>query len=182
MARIGIMSFAHMHGYAYGACLGELPNAELVAVWDDDAKRGRAASRQYGAVFHNALDAFLASDIEGVIVCSENVKHRSLVEAAARAGKWILCEKPIATTLEDAQSMIAACEQAGVGLGIAFPCRFVTPIVEARTRLKQNVIGKLLAAACTNNGQYPGGWFADPALSGGGAVMDHNVHVADALR
>ena len=182
MAKIGIVSFAHMHAYAYAACVNALPNAELVAVWDDDAKRGRAAAREFGTKFVGDMQRFLSAEFDGVIVCSETVRHRTMVEAAAKAGKWVLCEKPLATTVADAKAMIQACGAAGVGLGTAFPCRFITPVIEARNRLKNGEIGRLHAAACTNNGSFPGGWFADPKLSGGGAVMDHTVHVVDALR
>ncbi len=182
MIRIGIMSFAHVHAQSYAACLDKIPDAQLAAIWDDKPARGRRAARENGVPFFKKLDEFLASGLQGVIVCSENAAHRAHVEAAARAGLGVLCEKPIATTLTDARAMIAACAQAKVPLGIAFPCRFATPLLETRERLRRGEIGKLLAAACTNNGQYPGGWFADPAQSGGGAVMDHTVHVADALR
>ncbi|MDK1021944.1 MAG: Gfo/Idh/MocA family oxidoreductase [Candidatus Hydrogenedentes bacterium] len=182
MAKIGIMSCAHMHAYAYAGCVKALPDAELVAIWDDDSKRGRAAAREFGTKFIADLQKFLSSGVDAVIVCSENSKHRPMVEAAAKAGKWVLCEKPLATTVADAKAMIRACSAAGVGLGTAFPCRFITPVIEARNRLKSGEIGRLHAAACTNNGSFPGGWFADPKLSGGGAVMDHTVHVVDALR
>ncbi len=182
MIRVGIMSFAHMHAHAYAAALTRIDSAELAGIWDDDARRGRAAAKLYGTTFTASRDKFLANDLDSVIVCSENVKHRPMVEAAARAGLWVLCEKPLATTIADARAMVAACRRAKVGLGTAFPCRFATPLVETRERFRRGEIGPLLAAACTNNGQFPGGWFADPKLSGGGAVMDHTVHVADALR
>ncbi len=180
--KLGIMSFAHMHGYSYAACLNALPNATLSAVWDDDAQRGRAAAKQFDTSFVKSLDTFLASDLDGVIICSENVKHRAMVEAAAAAGKWILCEKPLATTVADAKAMIQACKRASVGLGTAFPCRYVEPLQTLHAQVQQGEIGRIRAAACTNNGQFPGGWFANPELSGGGAVMDHTVHVADLLR
>ncbi len=182
MIRIGIMSFAHLHAHSYAACLKKIPGAELAGIWDDRPARGRAAARASGVRFFAQQGDLLLGGLDAVIVCSENIKHREHVEAAARAGLWVLCEKPIATTIVDARAMIAVCAKARVGLGIAFPCRFATPLVEIRTRVRGGEIGALVAAACTNNGQYPGGWFADPAQSGGGAVMDHTVHVADVLR
>lgn len=182
MIRIGIMSFAHMHAHAYAAALGNIRGAKLAGIWDDDARRGRAAAKQHRTAFMSNLSAFLSSGLDAVIVCSENVKHRPMVEAAAKAKLWILCEKPLATTIADARAMVAACRRANVGLGTAFPCRFATALVETRERVARGEIGRLRTAACTNNGQFPGGWFADPKLSGGGAVMDHTVHVADVLR
>ena len=105
-----------------------------------------------------------------------------MVEAAAAAGLWILCEKPLAPTAADARAMVAACKKAKVGLGTAFPCRWAPPLAEAKAKIVSGALGEVRAVTCTNHGQAPGGWFADPALSGGGATMDHTVHVADLLR
>mgnify|MGYP002640568033 CR=1 FL=1 len=182
MINIGIISFAHMHAYSYAQALNDLPDVQLTALWDADPQRGKAAAQDHNATFHAKLHHLLASDIQGVIICSENIHHRAHTEAAAQAGKWILCEKPLATTLEDALAMIAACKKAKVGLGTAFPCRYVATLQDLKQRLDQGEIGDLIAVACTNNGQFPGGWFVDPALSGGGAVMDHTVHIADLMR
>lgn len=182
MVNIGIMSFAHMHADSYAACLNALPDACLAAVWDDNARRGRARAKTFKTRFINKLDAFLASDLDGVIITSENVKHRAMAEAAAAAGKWILCEKPLAPTVEDARDIVMACKKAKVGLGTAFPCRYALPLIEAKAKLDSGEYGAVYAVACTNHGQAPGGWFADEELSGGGATMDHTVHVADLLR
>lgn len=182
MTKIGIMSFAHMHANSYAAALCELPNAELAAVWDDDPKRGRAMAKQFGAKFIADQDRFLASGLDGVIITSENAKHRAMVEAAAAAGLWILCEKPLAPAVADAKAMIQACKTAKVGLGTAFPCRYVPALMAARGQIQSGAFGEIYAVCCTNHGQNPGGWFADPKQSGGGATMDHTVHVADLLR
>ena len=128
------------------------------------------------------MDALLASDIDGVIITSENIHHRSMTERAAAAGKWILCEKPLATTTADAKAMVRACEKAKVGLGTAFPCRYSPPLVTACEQIREGVFGEIYAASCTNHGSFPGGWFAEDALAGGGATMDHTVHVVDLLR
>ena len=182
MAKIGILSFAHVHAPSYASCLTELSEAELAAVWDDNARRGRAAAKAHGARFIGDLDAFLATDIAGVVITAENVRHRELVERAAAAGKWILCEKPLATTVQDAKAMIAACKKAKVGLGTAFPCRYIPAVAAVKEQIAAGRYGDIIAGTCTNNGQFPGGWFAKELLSGGGATMDHTVHVADLLR
>jgi len=182
VTKLGIMSFAHMHAYSYAASIKQLNDVELTAAWDDDAARGKTVSAQFNVPYFDSLDAFLASGIDGVLICSENIKHRAMVEAAANAGKWILCEKPLATTIEDAQYMVDLCKKKGVGLGTAFPCRHVPPLVAVKNEIADGKYGQIYAATCTNNGSFPGGWFADPAQSGGGATMDHTVHVADVLR
>lgn len=182
MAKIGVMSFAHMHAYSYAACLNELPEIKFAAIWDDDPKRGQSVSTQFGVPFVADMNKFLAMDMDGVVITTENVKHRAMVERAAKAGKWILCEKPLAPTVEDAKAMVAACKKAKVGLGTAFPCRYSPPLIAVKDALASGEFGTIYAAACTNNGQFPGGWFAQQALAGGGATMDHTVHVADVLR
>ncbi len=182
MVRIGIMSFAHMHAYGYAASLGQTGEATLAAVYDDDVNRGQEAAQQFNAPFEADIDAFLASDLDAVIITSENIKHRSMAEKAAAAGKWILCEKPLATTVEDAAAIVEACRAADVGLGTAFPCRFASPLAVLRHQVAAGEFGAIYAASCTNNGQFPGGWFGDRDLAGGGATMDHTVHVADLLR
>ena len=111
--RIGILSFAHMHAYSYAACLNGLEGVTFSAAWDDDPKRGRAAAKQFDTKFTLDQTDFLESGLDGVIVCSENIHHRKHVEAAARAGVWVLCEKPLATTVRDAEAMIRACESGG---------------------------------------------------------------------
>ena len=60
MAKIGMMSFAHMHALSYAACLNELPEAELTAIWDDDPGRGKAQARAFDTTFVGDLDDFLA--------------------------------------------------------------------------------------------------------------------------
>ena len=84
--------------------------------------------------------------------------------------------------MEDAQAMIKACEEAQVRLQIAFPVRFSTPIMRVKAMLDEGAIGELLAVRGTNRGQMPGGWFIDKELAGGGAVLDHTVHVVDVVR
>lgn len=182
MAKIGVMSFAHMHALSYAACLKELPEAELTAVWDDEPARGKEQAAALDTGFVENLDDFLGLDIDGVIVTSENVKHREMVEKAAAAGKWILCEKPLAPAVEDCRAMIDACRKAGVGLGTAFPCRYIPSVMTVKDELDKGVYGEIYAVSCTNNGKFPGGWFAQEELAGGGATMDHTVHVADLLR
>lgn len=182
MTKIGIISFAHMHASGYARSLRELPQGQLAGIWDDDSQRGQKMAEKLSSRFYPSLDDLLAADIQGVIITSPNADHRQHAEAAARAKKHILSEKPIASTLEDAQAMIDAAKEAGVHLGTAFPCRHIL----AAKRLKELVaggdLGEILAVKGTNRGTMPGGWFTQREKSGGGAVMDHTVHIADLLR
>jgi predicted dehydrogenase len=75
-------------------------------------------------------------DLDGLVICSENAKHVTLVTTAAGRVKHILCEKPLATTRKDALAMLAACARHGTQLQVAFPVRFLAPILELKQRLE----------------------------------------------
>ena len=181
--RIGMISFAHMHAESYAQCLKQFPDSvELAGVFDEDAQRGREAAQRHETDFVSSCDELLARDVQGVVIACENAKHRQYAEKAAAAGKHILCEKPISVGLPDAKAMIDACEDGGVQLTIAFPCRYSAPLFRARQLVKDGKLGKIVAMKGTNRGTMPGGWFTDKSLAGGGAVMDHTVHVVDLWR
>jgi predicted dehydrogenase len=180
--KVGMMSFAHLHAMSYAASLNELPTAEFVGIADHDAARAAQMAAQFGAKAFGSYEELLASDVQAVVVASENVRHRELVEMAARAGKHVLCEKPLATTLADGRAMIEACQSAGVQLMTAFPCRFSPATERLKASLEQGRIGSILAIRGTNRGRCPFDWFVDKSLSGGGAVIDHTVHVTDLIR
>jgi predicted dehydrogenase len=186
--KIGMLSFAHMHAYSYAGCLGQMADVELVGIADDDPARGEEMangcrlSARFGTRFFPNAEALLDEKLDGVIICAENAKHRPLTELAAPRTPHILCEKPIATTLADAQAMIDVCAAHGAKLQIAFPVRFSPPVQRLKALLDEGTLGRIYSVKTTNHGRMPGGWFVDRALAGGGAVMDHTVHVIDLLR
>ncbi len=180
--KIGMMSFAHMHAFSYANCLKQLEEVEFVGIADDDSARAKKVGKDLGVKAFPTYDALLETDVEGIIVCSENVHHRRHVVVAAQHGKHVMCEKPLATTNEDAEAMIEVCRRAAVKLQTAFPCRFHPAFTQLKKAVQDGVLGKILAVKGTNQGQCPFGWFVDKKLSGGGAVIDHTVHVADLLR
>jgi predicted dehydrogenase len=183
--RLGLLSFAHIHAEAYAHHLSIMRGVEFVGIADEDRARGEDAAQRYNARFFPSYEALLAERPDGVVVCSENACHRRPVELAAQAGAHVLCEKPLATALADAQAMIDACRQAGVILMTAFPMRFSPPLLEVKALLDQGGLGRVLACNGANQGQVPRRyreWFVDKALAGGGSAMDHTVHLADVLR
>jgi predicted dehydrogenase len=125
--------------------------------------------------------------VEAVVVCSANAEHRGHVELAAAHGRHVLCEKPIATTLTDAIAMVAACDAGGVQLHVAFVSRFLPHVARARVAVRDGRLGELVGMVGGNRGRpplpptYPG-WITDPVQAGGGALIDHSVHVTDVMR
>lgn len=180
--KIGIMSFAHMHAASYASCLKQLPNVEFVGVADDEPARAKTMGKQLGVKAFASYQDMLAADIDAVIVCSENVNHRKHVVYAAQSEKHVMCEKPLATSREDADAIVEVCRRSQVKLMTAFPCRFHPAFLEIKQIVESGDIGKPLGIRATNQGMCPGGWFVDKKLSGGGAVMDHTVHVVDLMR
>ena len=180
--KIGMISFAHHHAYSYADSLKKLPYVELTGIYDPEKSRGEAAAKTYQTNYFDNLAELLKTDIDAVIICSENSKHKEEVLLAAKAKKHILCEKPIATNVADGKEMIAACQKAGVILQIAFPVRFSEPIMEAKKIIDSGQLGKIQSIRTTNRGQNPMAWFVEQELSGGGAVLDHTVHMVDIIR
>lgn len=179
--RVGMVSFAHVHSPPYAAVLRELDIADFVGITDEDPDRGAEAAERFGVPFFESSDS-LFDEAEAVVVCSENKNHARDVIPALQSGVHVLCEKPISTTVEDARAMIRASETSGRQLRTAFPVRYLPSVARAREVVRAGSLGRVLALNGTNHGQIPGGWFLDPELAGGGAVMDHTVHLADILR
>jgi len=179
---IGILSVEHLHADAYAGVLDDIDGATLVGVAGDEAHTDATEEKagEYGTEAY--APGTLLDRADGVVVCSANAAHREWIELAAEAGVDVLCEKPLAPTVEDARATVEACEAAGVHLGVALPLRFSQPMLNARDALEAGTLGDLAFLSGTNRGQMPGGWFADPDRAGGGAVMDHTVHVLDAVR
>lgn len=178
----GVISCAHGHVHSYMRCLRRIADVRLVGIYDDHLPRGQEAAERHDVPFYPVLDKLLDLNLDGVLVCSENAYHRTHVEAAAGRVRAILCEKPLATTVEDGQAMIDRCLKSGTELQTAFPVRFAPPIQRLKTLLDERAFGHVYGAKCTNHGTMPGGWFVQTERSGGGAVIDHTVHVIDLLR
>ncbi len=183
VVNIGMMSFAHMHAGSYAHSIVSRSDVKLVGIADHDQSRAETMARQYETVAFENYQALLdAPGMDAVVICPENRRHRELTEMAAKAGKHVLCEKPLATTTADAEAMIAACKNAGVQLMTAFPCRYAPVMQRLKAAIDSGSVGNILAIRGTNRGRNPGGWFIDKAESGGGATIDHTVHVTDLMR
>jgi predicted dehydrogenase len=179
--RVGILTTAHLHVWSYVACFRAHPDAEIVGVWDDEVERGTDFAQKSGIPFTGYLDDLLSA-CDAVVVTSENKRHAELTEAAARAGCHVLCEKPLVTSEEEAARLMGAVEAAGVRLMTAFPCRFAPSWPRLKEQVREGAIGEIRAICATNRGRCPFGWFVETEKSGGGAMIDHVVHVADLIR
>lgn len=180
--RIGVISYEHMHGLSYTKALVAQPGVEFVGIADDDEFRGTRMASQFGTRYFRSEAELLAQGLDGVIVCTNNARHCEATVAAAAAGCHVLVEKPFALDLVQAKRMLDAAAAAGVRVMNAFPMRFNPSVVEAKRAVAAGEIGEVLCVTGINHGKIPSGWFIDKALSGGGGVMDHTVHLADLIR
>jgi UDP-N-acetylglucosamine 3-dehydrogenase len=179
---IGLLSVAHHHADSYVTCLDGLDRATLVGVTatGDERDDATAKAEEYGTEVYAPDD--LLDRVDGAVVCATNADHRYWVERAADASVDVLCEKPLAPSVDDARAIVDTCADADVHCGVAMPLRFSQPVRNAKAALDNNAIGDVRFLSGTNRGQMPGEWFTDPEQAGGGAIMDHTVHIVDVVR
>src|SRR5437016_1048373 len=184
--RIGIVSFAHGHVNAYCERIRQFEDARLVAAWDDNAERGEQQAKRFGIEFVRDLDDLFVQ-VDAVIVASETNRHADLCVAAAGAGKAILLQKPMATTLADCDRIIAAVDRAGVHFQMAFQMR-CDPVNRKMAELVHGgalgKIGTLRRRHCINflfsPPTGPTHWHIEPEANVG-MFFDDAVHAADFL-
>ena len=167
------------------------PKAKLVAVADIDEARAKEVGERFGAehIYTDYRDLLARDDIQAVSVCGPNCVHAEHTIAAVNAGKHVLCEKPMAISLAEANDMIAAAEDAGVQLMVGFTHRFHHFNRKARDLVADNVIGRPLTTRVrfAHTGPYTSwgaksDWFFKPKMAGGGAVLDMGIHALDIAR
>lgn len=183
--RLAIMSFAHLHAEGYIHNLRNIPDVEFVGFSDADPERGKHFADVFDAQWFESHEALMQEGLDGVVICSENARHRELVEIAAKAGVHVLCEKPIEITLDEARAMRDVCAANNVKFMTAFPMRFAPDVQQAKQSLDRGDLGRVYGINGINHSEIPRehrAWFADKSLAGGGSVMDHTVHLADVYR
>ena len=162
-------------------------NAELVAVMDTRLEAAESCRKKYGAkyAFDKAEELLALEEIEAVYIASPVFCHKAQCEAAAKAGKHILLEKPMGLSVVEAREIEAICTAAGVKLGVAFMMRFHSYHAEMRRLVKEGVLGEIVSARAQFTCWYPeieNCWRQNKALSGGGAMLDMAIHSIDLIR
>jgi predicted dehydrogenase len=185
--RIALAGIRHYHANFWVKAIAASPAASVAGVWDADAAAADAFAREHGVARAATLEGLLAV-CDGVAICSATSEHRGLVEAACRAGRPILCEKPLGTSVEDGRAIARAVAAAGVPFQQSFPKRLDPASVEVARIVRSRDLGRIHLVRVRHghsHGLEPDfhrAWFTDPALSGGGTLIDEGVHAADFLR
>ncbi len=160
---------------------------DVVSVMSADARRGETYAGENGiAASVTSLADLLGDDrIDAVYISTTNELHRDQAIAAAKAGKHVLCEKPLALTLAEAHAMVKAASEAGVVIATNHHLRNAGSHRAMREAIASGVIGKPLSARVFHAVYLPPhlqGWRLDKPQAGGGVILDITVHDADTLR
>jgi 1,5-anhydro-D-fructose reductase (1,5-anhydro-D-mannitol-forming) len=163
------------------------PDAKVVAVYSSSPERAKRFAAETGIPkFYSSLDTFLGDEeIDAVYIGTRNDQHEAQTMAAAEHGKHVLCDKPLALSVDGARKMIKACADAKVIFATNHHLRSSTIQRKLRALIKDGVIGKPLAIRSFFAVLLPEenrGWRTESAEAGAGVVLDISVHVADTLR
>jgi 1,5-anhydro-D-fructose reductase (1,5-anhydro-D-mannitol-forming) len=158
----------------------------VVAVMSTSEERAKRYAAENGIPRHYAsVDRLLTDpDVDVVYISTTNERHKAEVTAAAKAGKHVLCEKPLALSVADAREMLEACKEARVVLGTNHHLRNAVTHRAVRRLIKEGVIGTPLAARVFHAVYLPPrlqGWRLEKPEAGGGVILDITVHDADVL-
>jgi predicted dehydrogenase len=164
--------------------LADSAHLSIVAALETNPARAVFA-REHGLSFTDNLEDALADpDIEAIILCTPHALHTEQVLACAAAGKHVFCEKPLALTRADAVRSVAACNGAGVMLGIGHERRYEPGIVEVRRLVREGVLGSLMHAEANFNHDKlanvpPGDWRTSPKDAPAAGMTAMGIHLSD---
>lgn len=180
-----IAKYRHIPEYAAN------PHVELVAFCDFSKPPADHYAEKYGAKSYTDYRELLKNeDIDAVSVCTQNVDHAIVSIEAANAGKHVLCEKPMATSMEEAKAMIEAAKNNGVYLMIGHNQRLMPPHIKAKQLLQEGGLGKVLTFRTTFGHGGPEAWsiqgedtwFFKKDKAFVGAMGDLGIHKTDLIR
>lgn len=163
-------------------------NAEIAAICDYNLDRAKEMTDIYGGkAFNDYRELISMKDLDAVIVCATNTTHAEMTIAALQSGIHVMCEKPMATTLEDARAMIVASEHSGKFLMIAHNQRLAPACIKAKEILQSGKLGKVLTFQTIfghNGCEYwaidkGNTWFFNKKITTFGAMGDLGIHKID---
>lgn len=191
--KVAMISFDHIHADMRMKALLEQPDdVEIVAISERDEARGRASQKKYGGEFHQDYRKLLErKDIDFVFIHSATSEHKQMVLDTAAAGIDLFCEKPLATSYDEAREMLAAVEKAGVRHATGFNSRLIPEAERAKAIFDSGVLGTIVSVRSFLSSigprelgcpPYMCDWILDAKKAAGGALIDEGVHAIDLMR
>jgi 1,5-anhydro-D-fructose reductase (1,5-anhydro-D-mannitol-forming) len=185
MLHWGVVGLGRIADTEIAPAIAASPHGILHGVVSRDQGRADSFAERHQAVraLTDLGELLRDPDVDAVYIATPNALHADQVVAAAQAGKHVLCDKPLALTVADAQRAIAACDEAGVRLGVTFQTRFHDAFDRCRPAIRSGSLGDILVAQVEMS---PGrtllrGWRTDPSLAGLGTVNNVGVHGYDLI-
>ena len=181
---IGVVGAGRMGSIHARLIARSVPEAHLVGIADVNLLAAqRLAEELGGPLAFRSLDEMLAAPgLQAVLIATSSNRHLEAIRTAAASGKDILCEKPIALTMEDSVAAIAAADAANVRLQVGFMRRWDADYARARARLASRALGRpILFKSLQFDPEPPPPSFADPDISGG-IMVDMGIHEFDLAR
>lgn len=181
--RIGICGAGNIGTTAHLPAYQKIEEVEIVAICDITVERAKEAAEKYNIPHYFAsVEEMLAGvELDAVDICTWNNGHETCAVAAARAGKHIICEKPMAASLAAAKRMAEEVKKAGVKFMLAVPNRWSFANMAVKELADAGEFGDIYMARAHNLRRRgtPTGWFTDKEVSGGGPCIDIGVHCID---
>lgn len=167
------------------------PNVKLAAYYDLNFERASEVAKKFGGKAYSSVAELLANpEIDAVSVCTSNTTHAEITIAALKAGKHVLCEKPMATTLEDCEAMVKTASETGKFLMLGQNQRLAKAHVKAKELLRDGLIGEIVSFRSTFGHGGPETWSIDPGKNvwffdknkaAMGAMADLGIHKTDLI-
>jgi len=179
--RWGILGCGDIAAQTFAPCLVASPVCELVAVARRDGQAAQAFAERFDAPrwFAGESELLACPEVDAVVIATPPHLHQAQTLAAAAHGKHVLVEKPMALNPAQCREMIEACRSADVRLGVAYRRRLFPQVVRARELIADGAIGRVTLVRGHYSGRMdldPSAWRLDPAVSGGGAMLDMACH------
>lgn len=193
MPKIAIISVAHIHSKNFCDTICKITSGKAPhVIWDENPERGAKYAAEYKCRFEPNLDKVIADpDVEAFVICAENTRHLPLLRKVLPLGKPTMCEKPLATQAADVEEVISLVRQFNTPLTFGYFQPFFGPNRAVKQMMDKNALGKVTHLNFRNahNAAYGRwfdnpdlAWFTNPALSGGGALLDMGTHAVHLLR
>ncbi len=181
--RMGVVGAGNIYTSGHAPGYAKIKNAKVVAVADINEERAKIAAEKLGVPYFTSVEEMCAeAEIDAVDICTWNNGHAPVCIAAAKAGKHVLCEKPMTRSAAEAREMEKAVKEAGVGFMLAVPGRFGNANQYIRELYEKGELGDVYygKTAYVRRRGTPTGWFTDLEHAGGGPVYDIGIHGIDA--
>lgn len=184
---VAFLGVAHFHAENYATPILQLEMYEVLGVYEPNRRLGREFASKYNFKYYDDLERLLnEKNLDAVIITSETSKHHDLAIAASEHGKHILCEKPIALSLKEADGMNRAARKANVKSQMCHVIRHHPAAIMVHELIQSDKFGDVRTYVGTNkinvSNIFRRRWLSDPKFAGGGAVIDHTVHLSDTMR